>query len=958
MARLPTPVQPNGKLRFNQFGANLGGPIPIWKLSPWKAPKMFFFFNYEGTRAGRPNGGTQYDMPNPAWLGIGTANGDADFSSALTANDMCAHNSNGTGFGFGIGTCGLDSNNVQTYSIGDKAGTVFQPGTIQYNGANGYTTEISGGTPFPGNVVPMAQFSSQMTAWQTYLKQFYKQGAYLDTTAGNNGQYIIPFQDNYQFNKHQEVLRYDWNINPKTDFFFRWVDDSQREAQQFQLFAWGTFPGVPEYRKKPGASWSWNLINQISPTITNEFIFGYNHLTQVVDQTNAGGTITDKTKLGFTFGDIYPNANIENVVPGIDAGPLISYLFMPGWTSEARAFTWTDNVTKVSGPHTLKFGAFFDYSQAGQQPAVNESPQFIFNPQGNSSYALDTNNSVTNLVLGNYYSVQQANGIFFGAFRFHQFEMYGADSWKVNRKLTLDYGLRWAYIGPTYTVKPYLQYYFDPTKYDPSQAVTIDTRSTNVPLNIFNGAICTASTPANPVGDTEFNPCAGLTSFGNPYNGMVQENHGIPPGYVHHKYGNFEPRLGFAYDPSGNGKMAIRGGVGIFHERIRQNVNSFDGLGNPPLVSQPTFYNGRIDDLSSSVIAGGALPASETRTMDVKGNIPTLYAWSLGIQRELPWQMALDTTYVGNLGRHLQYMVDLNQFPLGTTTGPQATHPANDTWLAVAPYRGYTQVNYTDYGANSKYNALQLRLLRRFSKSLTLSVDYTYSKNIDLDDNDDNFGAVRDRFNPKLDYGPSSWDRTHVFNLNYVYNFPEFKNKSAFMRLAAGGWESSGVVRAWTGTPFSMLCGGNSGATGDNVGSTVGVFCDQIKGVSPYSHPSNSIQWINHFAFTQALPGALGNTTRDEFRGPGYQNWNLSLFKNFNFKENMRLQLRLETFNTWNHVEFGGSNVGPSANGGINNTIPTQGAGLPTTTGTVGNAGKIGSARDPRQLQLGAKFYF
>src|SRR5205807_1232575 len=258
------------------------------------------------------------------------------------------------------------------------------------------------------------------------------------------------------------------------------------EAQQFGIFSWGTFPGVPEYRKKPGSSWSWNLVNVISPTVTNEFVFGYNHLTQVVDLSAAQQT-TDKTALGFTYQDLFPSANLRNLVPGIvaDYGDLVHQSFPPGWTSEARAFTWTDNVTKITGPHTLKTGLFFDYNQAGQQPAWQETPVFNF-VDGGSSFLKNTNNGIANLVLGNYYSV-----------------------------------------------------------------------------------------------------FPGVVNFGNPYNGMVQEGNGIPPGFVDHKYGNIEPRLGFAYDPRGNGKMAIRGGFGIFHERIRQNVNSFDGLGNPPLAYQP-----------------------------------------------------------------------------------------------------------------------------------------------------------------------------------------------------------------------------------------------------------------------------------------------------------------------------------------------------------------------------------
>src|SRR5256884_1977656 len=150
-------------------------------------------------------------------------------------------------------------------------------------------------------------FSSQLSAWVNYLKPFYKTGAFLDKTPGNAGQFIVPFQDNYTFTKDQKIVRYDWNINAKTNFFFRWVDDSQREAQQFGIFSWGTFPGVPEYRKKPGSSWSWNLVNVISPSVTNEFIFGYNHLTQVVDLSEAQ-SVTDKTGLGFTYGDLFPRS--------------------------------------------------------------------------------------------------------------------------------------------------------------------------------------------------------------------------------------------------------------------------------------------------------------------------------------------------------------------------------------------------------------------------------------------------------------------------------------------------------------------------------------------------------------------------------------------------------------------------------------------------------------------------
>jgi len=933
----PTPV-PNSKLRFNQYGFNIGGPIPF----PHAKDKLFFFFNFEGTRALRPNGGQTYNLPDPKWLGIGTPNGDADFSSALKTGDMCAH-----GFADG-GTCAAG-----TGPIGFRQGQIFQPGTIQYNAQQ----EIINGTPFAGNVIPKAQFGGQYAGFLNVIQPFYKAGFFgAPGSQGANGDFAsvtVPFQDTYTFDKHQEVARIDFNINPKTNFFFRWVDDSQKEAQDFGIFSWGTFPALPQYRKKPGSSWSWNLVNVISPTITNEFIFSYNHLTQVVD-VNTSPANYDKTQLGFTYTDIFPGANLRNVEPGIiaDYGNLVHQSFPPEWTSEARMFTWTDNLTKVAGPHTFKAGAFFDYNQAGQQPAWQETPVFDF-VDGGSSFAANSNSGVANLVLGNYYSVTQSNGVFFGGFRFHQLELYGQDSWKVNRKLTLDYGLRWAYLGPTYTVKPFFESYFDPNRYDPAQAVTVDTRGTDVLNNIFNGAICTA---------TMVNPCPGVTSFGDPYNGMVREGQGIPPGFVQHRHNNFGPRFGFAWDPTGSGKMAIRGGAGVFYERVRQNVNSFDGLGNPPLAYQPTFYNGTADLLSPSLASQGALLPVSVRTPDKGGQIPTTYSWSIGVQRELPWQLGLDVAYVGNQARHLQYIVDLNQFPVGTTTGGVAA-PPNNTWLSVANYRGYTQLNQTIYGANSSYNALQTRLSRRFGRRLTMSADYTYAKTRDLSDTDDTFSSVRDRFNAKLDYGPAGWDRPHVFNINYVYDFPDFKSSNAFMKWVGGGWEVSGITRFWSGTPFSLTCGGTSGATGGNTGSAANPFCDYLAGAkyaSGQKDPTTGtlLQWINPYAFAQPAQGTIGNTTRNEFRGPGYNNWNMSLFKNLQFSERVRLQLRLETFNTFNHVQFGGDNGGSNIFDGVLRSISSPSAGKAPDATNVGSSGKLVSTRDPRQVQLGLKLYF
>jgi hypothetical protein len=781
----------------------------------------------------------------------------------------------------------------------------------------------------PCNVIDPSQFSSQAPAIINFVSQAYLPG-FFALTGNQSDRVRVPFHDIYRFRKNQHVVRVDFNVNSKTNFFFRWVDDSQRESDQGGLFGFADYPILPQFRKKPGASWSWNLVNVITPTMTNEFIFSYNHLTQLVDIDDTVPTsYYDRDALGFTFPEIYPLSNVRNRFPNLGPccqGNFTGAIFQPTWASEARTFTWTDNVTKVFGPHTFKTGVFFDYNQAGQQPTWTDTTSFNFaTGSGNLN---DSNNYVANMLLGNYQSVTQSNGVFFGAFRFHQVEVFAQDNWRVNRKLTLDFGLRWAYLGPTYTVKPFFQNYFDPDRYDPANAVTIDTTP-----GLTNGSIC------GPTNNTAV--CNSLNgNFGDPFNGIVQEGRGIPEGFAKHRYNNFAPRVGFAYDPWGDGKTSIRGGAGIFYERIRQNINSFDALGNPPLSFTPTIFNGNIDDpgFGPGLVGSGVRFPVGLNAFDKEGQIPTTYSYSLGVQRELPWQLGLDVAYVGNVGRHLQYQYNLESLPLGSVLNLGGNPPP-----FFAPFKGYTFINYTKYGANSSYNALQTRLSRRFARGLFLSADYTWSKAIDLIDQDGvNLGAgqvpISDPFNISNNYAVAGFDRTNVFNFNYVYTLPEFRDKGA-LRWVIGGWQVSGITRFWSGPPIDITINGNPG---NFVGG--GVRLDVV-GTVLVSDPRPGGQWFNRDAFVRPADGTVGSLGRNAFRGPGINNWDISLFKNFNFSESVRLQLRLESFNTFNHVQ-------PA---GVSTVLSAPNAGdSPDNNG----AGNITSYRNPRNVQLGVKLYF
>ena len=870
------------KLRFNQFGANIGGPLWVPKISTKANPRLFFFFNYEKTLATRPSGGSFVDLPHPDLL-------NGDLSRLYRAQPLLTTGGAQTGF---------------------QVGQVFRPGTLVREG-NG---RIIGGDPYPNNQVPRGEWSRNATGFLNVLK-----GApYGSVTGGtpNTPEGVRTFfQDSYQFNKEGKVLRLDYNISAMHNFFFRWADDANHEAQGLGIFASTPYPVFPQFRRKPGSSWSYNLVSALSPRTTNEFIFGYNRLTQLVDVNDTVASVDkyDQTKLGFTFQQFYPESNLRNRFPRFNCGVAsCNYPGFPaGWLSEAKQFAWTDNMTMNRGSHTIKVGGFFNMNLNGQQPSWTDVMNFNFGD--NTENTRSTGNTFANMLLGNYTSVGMTNGRFFGTFRFFGIEGFAQDSWRVNRKLTLEMGMRWAYMGPTYTYGKYLQNYFDPRKFDPAQAAVLD-----INPGLRNGSIIR----------------------GNPFNGMVEEGKGgLPLGGVNHRFNNWAPRIGFAYDPFGDGKTSIRGGGGMFYERIRQNANNFDGLGNPPLTFTPTVFSGQVDSLSASQLAGGVRTPVSVVGFDSKGQSPTVYSWSLGIQRQLGSRTSIDTAYVGNAGRYLQYRRDLNQLPLGTTLKPGVLASVNGTTNALRPYLGYTSVNWTDFGANSQYNGLQTRISRRFAQGLTGNFNHTWSRSFSETDGDTTaIGYYADR---TREYGPAGFDRLHTVTIDFVYDLPNFAKTNAAAKYLVNGWQLGGITRFWGGTPLTVTSGGNPGTLGG------GVRSDYLSGdVTPAQ--KSELDYFNVFAFGRPVDGSLGNTGKGILRGPGINQWDISVFKNTKITERVNVQLRIESFNTLNHTQWAGVNTGlglPNPNTAV-------------TTVTRGTLGQVNSTRDPRSLQLALKLLF
>jgi hypothetical protein len=880
--------QKKAKLRFNQFGGNIGGPIPIPGFSSGENKKLFFFFNYEGTRATRPSGsGTWVDLPHPDLL-------QGDLRRLLQYN----------------------SSGAPTLIAGSthQVGTVFRPGTV----VRDQSGRVIGGDPFPNNIIPINEWARNTPAFLKLIQMNNYASAY--EVPGSPQIVRMPFINRYDFHKNQKVARIDYSISPSNTFFFRWADDAQHE--EFSLGVWSSLqtPVYPMWRKKPGASWSWNLISVVSPSMTNEAIFTYNHLTQLVDvQDDYDSSLYDRDKLGFTFQELYPESNLRNKFPRFNCGVGACNMqtYSSGWLSEGKTFAFTDNFTVIRGTHTLKFGGMYNRNDNGQQPSWTDAINIDF--ASGIDNRNDTGNQFANMLTGNYLSTSQSNGRFYGNFRFHQLELYAQDSWRMTPKFTLEYGMRWAYIGPTYTHGKYLQNYFDPSRYDPAKAVQID-------IDPAHGARKGSIIPG----------------VGDPFNGLVEEgSNGIPKGFMKHKYGNFGPRLGFAYDPWGDGKTSIRGGGGVFYERIRQNTINFDGLGNPPLAYSPTIYSGNVDNISPALISQGVRFPVGLTTFDSAGTIPQIFAWSFGVQRELGASTSLDVSYIGNRGTHLMYRRDINQLPVGTTVFTDINARTNQTVNAQRPYLGFQSINFTEFGANSTYNALQARLSRRFARSFTANVNYAWSKAMNHQDRDDQ--TIPYAYDREREWGLAGFDRTHVFTFDYVYELPKLTNASSVVKTIANGWQLSGMTRFWTGTPNTINSNGNMGAIGGQQRA------DWIGGDIAVADPSRT-QWFNVAAFGRPADGTLGNAGRNTVRGPGINQWDISLFKTTRLTERVSLQFRLETFNTFNHTQWAD----------VNYTINVPNPGQPVTKADIDRSqlGYITSTRDPRTVQLAMKLMF
>jgi hypothetical protein len=379
----------------------------------------------------------------------------------------------------------------------------------------------------------------------------------------------------------------------------------------------------------------------------------------------------------------------------------------------------------------------------------------------------------------------------------------------------------------------------------------------------------------------------------------------------------FMPRVGFSYSPFDDNKTAIRGGFGMYYDRIEGNI-IFPLENNPPFVDSASFENGNLSNITGGAVSALA-PFGNITTISPDMKTSYTMNFSLGIQRELPWGIFVEATAVGNLGRNLTRQIDLNSIPLGV----QLLNPGVNTAL-LRPYKGYTGILQRVSDASSKYYAMQLYAAKR-KGDLLATLSYTWGKTL-TDANVLTEQAEEGLTNRAFNYGPATFDRRHVFVATYTYSVPFFKKTSGFVKALLDGYEISGITRFQSGRPFTITAASAIGGTrrADLVADNIDLYLREGR------------QWLNPAAFAAAPGSRLGTSGVGIVNGPYFLVTDLSVRKRFRFGEKRDLRLQGDVFNAFNRNNF--------------NNIQT--------IRTNANFGALINSGPGRSIQLGIKFGF
>lgn len=881
------------QLKFNNFGYNVGGPvIPHHE-------KLYFFWSQEWGRI-RTSSTTTASVPTV-------------LARSGNFSEYCA--------------AGLQCPKVPAY----------------LNGVDG----LVAGQPFPNNTIPQSLFSPNGSA-MVDLSAMPTVGG-----VGTNFAEQIPSPQN----ERKETLKVDYNA----DSIKSHVAVTLRHYTQDALPSWGTSGSSqllqihPLFPERGGTV---DLTTSFSPTLLNDFTFTASE--DIVHVNLSLGAGLNRGNLGvnypYIFGD--QSKDIAGKIPTVNIGggfDTVSGLPYPSG-SVGKVFTLQDVVTKIKGNHVAKLGVWWEQDGENDHDQVRVTPGSAGgignNLNGTFTFGAASSNPATtgaplaDALLGNFDSYSELGFRNYTPWVAHQIGLFAQDSWKVTPRLTVQGGLRWDYFPPYHSRWCNFSS-FDPPRYSRTPGIqqTVDPATGFVTGgDPYNGiSVPCSALPQSATGHFavfgQELTSSNLSSINQQLKALGLQA-GLSPEIFAKHYTNFQPRLGFAWDPTGKGTTSIRAGAGIFYNHFTLSDVTLMG-GNSPFQLAAESLNGSADCPGQGSALGPGRkcnPAGSSSTVqlpipitggDLLAKVPSVYTWNASVQHMFPQDTLVEVSYVGTRARHLVVNSDLNQLPAGTVQANN--NGAKDALAFLSPYAGIGGATVGLNDSSSKYDSLQVSVQRRLSQGLQYGIAYTYAHSYDY--GSDLYANAVDTYNLKYNYGPSNFDVRNNLIVNYVYQLPFFKGQHGFADAALGGWEMAGVLAFQSGTPTTITnANGDEAGAGEDFGQTANL----VSGCDPNGGPRTVAQFFKTSCFVEATPGTFGTSSRNLVFKPGTRNWDFALYKNGPITERLHYQFRAEFFNVLNHPSFN------SLSTGLGN----------------GNFGQVTGANDPREIQFGLKLSF
>lgn len=876
--------QPSPELRLNIFGGNLGGPLFIPHVYNNKRNKTFFFVNEEWRKF--IQGANPSVVNTIPTADIPTAGQPLDYTP-LSGSPL-------------IVPMTQDPAKLAVYQ----------------------SDNLTAGQPFPTNGSGQYVIPANLIDPNAVL--FMGTGA-IPKANYNNGTQVIS-SPRQPTDVREDVVRIDQHFSQKYQLMGHWVHDQMSQTIFPTMWSGDSYNSVGDVFQNPSWSSVIKLTQMLSPTLLNETSLDVNGNT-----INISPTGIYQQPSGWTAVGIFHGNNVMNRLPSISfsGAPNTTYTvnYWP-WHNSYLDYQIRDDLSWTHGQHAMKFGFSYMREDKNQQQQADTEGDYTFN---SSAYSKD---AYANFLLGFVSSYQQLQQLNTDHWLDNTYSGYAMDNWHLTPRLTLNLGLRFDGLPHTY-------------------------EKNNRTSNFVPGSF-TAQNAQSPNASGQLDPngpgFAQVAGAPVPFymNGIELPGvNGFPRGLVKNSYNTFQPRVGFAYDLTGQGRTVIRGGFGMFYERVQGN-DIYGTDTNPPFAYQPSvsavyFSNPNTSNQTGQTASAPYFPGNLTN-LDYHYPNPGTAQFSLGIQHELAPSVIAKIQYVGMTAWDQNDERAINTLPL--TDSANTTNPY-DNREAVAGgtnanlyrvYQGWSSITQIENATNSSYHSFQAGIRMQNKHGLTVQLAYTWSHEIDImsgDLTDDaqqgSNNLISNPFNFDYDRGSGTIDRRNVFNVNYIYDLPFFMHSSnGFVRSALGGWQLSGITVAESGAPVNVSYSTDTIGLGGGTNNRPNI-------VSGVSYPKTQKAWFSTSSFSAPVApwnggpnNGWGTAHKDAVIGPGLFNWNMSLFKEFQLGEGMHIQLRAESYNTFNHTEFNGIDTGF----------------------TDSNFGQVTSTYDPRTWQFGGKFSF